>query len=1370
MGEVWSSILISLLASALYDLGKAGKSWIQKLFWRKETFRKEDLVNVLQLKLDAFLSEREEILFLDSDWFINFLKYQKPMEKLCRYVADYSKLPNVSQEEFLSQLISDTEEAALWGGRPLSFYQQSVVKELYQMLMNEVEDILFRQIPITDRFQLMQIRNRFQQELKPIQNEVSMLRHKQESERFQFAELVYHYPKPYLKRYCYSQDNQVKPKDERKETCRLAELCQRYSCVIVLGEAGNGKTTELYWTAAYYSERKELPRPVVLTLKTYMDETLEELAVKQGCWIENENRLFFIIDGFDETAGGNRQNFLKRLTAYRQQNPEARFLISARNHFYHEGILGDSFKTVWIEPLELADAAAFAEEVGADKDGFIHEIYSRNLTELVLVPFYLVEICKIYKEKGALPERGQLMKELIDHKCFEDLKKFQLTASVDLHEEQVQIRLLLQKIGAAIYAMDCRTLSEEEYRSLIPLPEDRELLKYSGVWTFQQGAWQFSHNNFGEYLAAEYLLKCPLETIKVLVSAGYPELGICSHWHHVLSYLLSISNGPIEEWLLEQDFTLFFNWEANRIPAARRSGILRKEWERLKKQHEWITAQRYRAADLMKFGAGYLEIMMFLEEMNEPEDMISLQNAILALSSSPDLFGLEESVRNTFIDVLNTCQDFNSIYEYGILGLLKLGLMGEEELAQLIGHFWDTDSSEIRYSLYSCIRVLDQADPYIEFLTDGLQYVSPGIHANPGRLGNESFELHYAFMTVKTPSAAVKILEVISKDARCLFVYQMDQVVERIFSVLAEAGNKVRPPYWETLKEFYKVVSYTGHHSMEKAALDYFTISGFKKDFFLEELELVIERKHSWRILWKLMDDEISVWAAEQYKNGLINEIQAKCCIDCMKKENPGYAWLAADYEKRTGSKIPDKPVIDYESYRIQGMERYQRAILCKEDYLHLIDEMIGLYGKETLTEEDMDQALLLIPEEQWELKEVSFDYRRTQSVKSVQEWKHGLNEEWEEFQGYLMMQWLQRNELEKGEISEKITAAATRYYYQYIKSEDFSKAACWKTDTAYQLNSTRAKKLLYFAWRFEFPMEKKQAEGIFTAAALMDSEKNCQELLERYFTNDEIRSIVLTNMKKKRLKGDDLHLHLSYCIKLEISQCAEEIRKVAADSGRSEWIQKRALDYFIEVIGPDAVSQVILPELADGLFLYGVSQIIEKKPKGLADHLWNHARQNPSHQMICYRDLIQLQDIRGLRAYRMYLEQERSVKKNTADSLPLDSIPSVRNEDLWEEVFQMTRLWLEPDFEDQEFGGLAFALGHGLSGIAGSGEKGYQEVKRILEDSIQSKQDDFLKKVRLCRWLDDAKRSYQQNIQRKWPLEKTKEYIFLSSMVFAHC
>ncbi len=1352
-GKAAFDIIMELISA--YEVGQnIYDKWTKKSQFEKNCCAKRSISTQLEDKLRTFMINHEEDLFLDSDWFCDFLKYQNPVEKIVEYlVGDRGEHGRIIQDGFIGHLVCDAREIAQVNGRELTAKDQLVLKELYQVLAAEARDILNGQMDLPQKYrQNEMMRNIWQAN----ESQTDWMEKLFEREKTEFSEKKYEYPVLHIKRYCYNQENRLTGESKFANKFQLTELCQKYPFIILLGEAGNGKSTELQWTAAFYSENSDLPRPVYLTLKTYIDETIEDLAKKHGFFIEKEHELFFLIDGFDEISGGNKQNFLKQLTAYHEQNPKARFLISARNNFYRKDILGDYFETVWIDSLTDEDVAEFVRESGIDDRKFLLEIEQRSLKELLLIPFYLIELCSIYQEKKTLPERSQLMKELMEHKFAEDSRKFRMTMDIDLAEQKTRIFSQLQKIAAAMHGMDCNSLPEKDYQRFIPSLEARELLRYSSIWKCQEEGWQFSHNNFGEYLAAEYLAKCLFDEVKTLVSAGYPELGICRNWNHVLSYLLFMGNEDIEAWLLEADFTLFFDSDVTRIPAPKRSKILRKEWERLKKQHEWITGQRYRPEKLMQFGVNYLEIDMFLNEIRNPLDIVVQQNAILALSYCPNLFGCDDRVRDTLMELCQIQQEYEDVYERSILCMLELGLMGEKELEKLMQIFRETGVSEIRFVLYRCIRVLGKADKYIWFLLDGLKYSC----WYEGRLGNESSELHYTLMCVEEPSAAIKVIKELADDKRYFHIYQIDKVIEHIFTGFTEKEVRFTDDKWYTLVEFYEIVSSNGLHNFENMVLNYFSDIGEKIKLCQYELKNVMEGKHSWVFIRQLLDDTVSKWVLEQYKNEQLSQTEARLCIDFMDDRNAVFNDLTALYYERTGIQIQTLQKIDYDGLRRQGDAKYLNAITCKRKYLSLIEELIGLYGKERLTRKDMEAGLIEWERNRYDLEQVKFDYFRSDDTEILQEWKDSVEQEWEEYESRLVISWLYKYQGKKEDIPDEIEEAAKTYFDRNIEIINFSKMIRWLTDEEYEILDGRGQRMLYFAWLFDFPMEKRKAEGIFTATYFLDEEQ-IRSLLERHFTKEELKKIVLCNMNHGGLKGDDLCLHLRYCKEFEIYECADAIRKIAVDDTRSEWVRERAIKYFYKVIGPEAVCQVILPNLDGRMFMDTVSKIVENRPEGLEDLLWNYAQRDDKDKNFCYRYLIQLQDNRGLKAYRETLEKKRRTEKNYIESELLRSIGNIRKEELWEELFKLVELWCQPDFEDMEYGGLRNALGIALIGIAGSGGDGYERVKALLEKRIGEDTITFSKRLQLEYWLEEAKESYRQSVQRKWTVDEAKDYIW---------
>ena len=465
-------------------------------------------------------------------------------------------------------------------------------------------------------------------------------------------------------------------------------------------------------------------------------------------------------------------------------------------------------------------------------------------------------------------------------------------------------------------------------------------------------------------------------------------------------------------------------------------------------------------------------------------------------------------------------------------------------------------------------------------MTDGLGYVCGG----KGRLGNESFELHYALMEVEEPSASLEILRVLTEHREYFHIYHIDQVAEHIFSGFTDREERFTGDEWNLLAAFYEAVSSRGLHNLEDVVLNYFSSVGERAALCEYELKRIAEGRRSWIYIGRLMDGAAAGWALEQYKKGRLDDARVRECLYFMDRDNEVFRELRALYGEKTGVQIEDRPWIDYDALLRQGKARYQSAITSKETYFSLLDELIGLYGKENLTEKDLEEGQAEREQNRYDLSDIRLDYFR-HGTGTVQEWRMRAEREWEDVQGYLLLEWLYAHEHEKTDVPAAIRAAARAYFDRNISDTDLSRAVRWETDESCRVTERRAQRLLYFAWAFDFPMGKRKAEGILACAWFLE-EGRIRALLERYFTEEELIVLVRENMLHHALKGDDLSLHLRYCKEFRIRECAECIRKIAADDSRSEWVRRRAIEYFYQVIGAEETCQAILPWTAGCLWI----------------------------------------------------------------------------------------------------------------------------------------------------------------------------------------
>ena len=252
-------------------------------------------------------------------------------------------------------------------------------------------------------------------------------------------------------------------------------------------------------------------------------------------------------------------------------------------------------------------------------------------------------------------------------------------------------------------------------------------------------------------------------------------------------------------------------------------------------------------------------------------------------------------------------------------------------------------------------------------------------------------------MCVEEPSAAMKVIKELADNKRYFHIYQIDKVVEHIFTGFTEKEVRFTDDKWSILVEFYEIVSSNGLHNLENMVLNYFSDTGEKIKLCQYELKNVEEGSRSWMIIRQLLDHAVSKWVLDQYKNGELNQTQVRLCIDCMDSQNAVFNELTALYYERTGIQIQVRQKIDYDGLRRQGDARYQSAITCKEKYLSLIEDLMGLYGKERLTRKDMEEGLIEWKQNRYDLEQVKFDYLRIDHVETLQEWKDSVEHGWEE-------------------------------------------------------------------------------------------------------------------------------------------------------------------------------------------------------------------------------------------------------------------------------------------------------------------------------------------------------------------------------------
>ena len=137
------------------------------------------------------------------------------------------------------------------------------------------------------------------------------------------------------------------------------ELIKRENRIIILGDAGIGKTKEIDFIAAHFSNINEGLIPIKIKLDNYVDQDIEKY-IKEVYLKFNEENILLLFDGFDEVKSDNKLTLVRKIMFYLDQHPNIRVVITSRKNTYNYEF--SDFKVYYLTNLDTEDIDKFIVE------------------------------------------------------------------------------------------------------------------------------------------------------------------------------------------------------------------------------------------------------------------------------------------------------------------------------------------------------------------------------------------------------------------------------------------------------------------------------------------------------------------------------------------------------------------------------------------------------------------------------------------------------------------------------------------------------------------------------------------------------------------------------------------------------------------------------------------------------------------------------------------------------------------------------------------------------------------------------------------------------------------------------------------------
>lgn len=991
------------------------------------------------------------------------------------------------------------------------------------------------------------------------------------------------------------------------------------------------------------------------------------------------------------------------------------------------------------------------------KEKFYQEVTSKNLIELIRIPFYLVQVVKIFKENNELPSsKSELFQKFIDLKISEDINHYKTT--IDLKKSESKLISVLSKLAITMEMLGRNYILESEIENLLR-QDQREMLLYTGLFEYetQDKYWKFQHNNFQEFLAARLLAENDLELIKKIIAFAPEYNKVIPSWTNTLSFLSTLyPKDDLLSWLYKSQPEMLVKFERDRIPAELRHEIFVKIFNYYKQRKIWIDTDKYDLIELGKIASDAKSVEYLIKEVEIDQDHIIRANAIMMLGFIERLeYEKSEQIKHLLLKLIAEHKAENLVTK-SINALNNLAFHDIDTISQIISALESCSNAHIRSCIYNLIHESKTSNVFVEFLLNGVQYIRTNYREGKGTtLIDESYYLEKGLEQIDSEESITKLLKYFIINPRDLSEVSLRKTANRFAKNISAHILKLNEKIFDL--SFQLVMSIGGQYFLEysKEFIQCFAESGTELKAFKKAIEEKSDAGIKYNVLSYLATEECIDYVVEKY----ISDKSFNFDVGVFRNFLGGSNF---ELKKHLDERLKNEtdfvfPVtIDWETQRKKQSERDLEMFFDKDTFFKEIGFVFEKEQKTSFTEEEIHKIEL----RNWETAiyankalDIIGSYSKKNEASFIT-----VSKEYSEadFDYIFVNEVYNRFEYnEEFKLDKRYIEKVKKWCYEKINQVDFKKALSVLPGRQFQ-TKTYALYTWFFMQKFKLSYPEYilldmlsyswHGSGIDYVATKLDQKKIIKRIIENLVSNDE-NEIAIQN-------------YFAFGIEKKIKDFIYYGREYLGNKAFDISTRTTILDYLIAFDDNDDGVEKAL-EMTDDEFKWQiVDKLLKRKNKNLAKYLLNVLDNgHEDDKLMASQYLIEMQEIEGLKyfSYKVKADNEFKLRwirdHNSLKGLVIkEAIPY---------LLEMLELTYHEDFKQMEYDRLELKVFDALSNIALQSEEQYLLVKAELEKFIEEKEH-ISDKVRFINsFLDRVERTFyfnkSQNVTLEDAIEKLK-------------
>ena len=1160
----------------------------------------------------------------------------------------------------------------------------------------------------------------------------------------------------------------------------LLSVCIREKYVVLLGDAGTGKTIELKYLVSEAENKGYYP--LLVYLSDYSDEDIEVLIKNE--YPDTNIPLMLVFDAFDELSEDLRDKFARKISSWvKSRKRETVVVISVRDIFYKfsnkdkKGAIFSqkdniSFKEYGLIPLLDEEIEEFLNSNGINTKELLPQIKIKGIYDLATNPFYLTLIIDFYNKERILPDKGTLWEKVIEFSFKRDDQKYCNPSVIDEH--MPEIKELLTHFAISMQLSNNKNKMSKENYHLYFDKNERSLLSYSSLITKKNNdEWTFEHNNFREYLSAVFLSNLEFEEVKKIICYDSECTNVNAGWINIISFLIPIYNDKkrLIDWLIEYSPEIFIKFEDYNIDIEQKNDIFKGIFEYYSNKELHITHSMNYFKELVSFSES-LKTLEFLISCLKSDNEIRIINAVLLLPSFNSLYDRDEEVKMALSNVVrnNTLNDY--LVGKAIQAIAELGLESEDITKEIID-IWknNLDLSYYAFSLVKYITVANLQDEHIELL---LQIMENAYNDKSDYIINIKIDVMEAVASLIDINSILIALNyyidhgIDSYDMK--YIVPLFNAIEPYIAYDSNYSEQVIRLYMEALlryetlicKEFKRIIISS---KTEIKVAEYFLMNygvSVSLNVITDFLDEFNDNKSVYDILMNKYCE-----SPDKYK----------CFISYIHsygdKESEVYKYIMKDLKDIEELLTPKQKYSQMESIRKNERQEYFNALFDINEFKKLFDELLELVENKNIKSKDLftefHSHLNYNSPRYTILYEVIMIIHHVCSDEDeiVLFWDY--IKEWDTFAIIAIQRFL---------VNNKKTVSFSDDQKKYIREYCellYSKSNFWcdiqnKDDG---IHYSGAIYLFCFFSRYlniEYEKDIYKRMTVFPKHLVDISLSNSanksviSEYITDHLTKEELKECICDNLKIGKLCKWSLIEHIEYCAENEYDFALESADRVCRDYNYSSYDKQKALKYIASIKNDQEYDYLYSNYLGidDSKLLEALINLtIQQKSTKLKLKL-EEKNKSCEDKTTYLSELIMLQSVYGLETYYNIAKKNNSLPDMQGDVSPItEKIRNIDNIDCIEVLIKLKDLIYQKGFVDREIFGLKNSLYYAFGNISRIyPNEVVEKIKESMQKTVSSDNTSFCNVLilEINNRLKD-KETFWKEKDIKSLLEKNKRY-----------